>query len=130
MKFPAANISIKNWDKNEDYLLYILADEFLGTSDNELYQKYFQDNLFVDSIGEIYKVIDRKIQRVKKRFLFFTSSSIKVELVFKRIEENMTMEQVRQHILNQLNILENQEYKLEWIEKVKKATTFEEIIMA
>lgn len=26
MKFPAANVSIKDWDKNEDYLVYILEN--------------------------------------------------------------------------------------------------------
>ncbi len=40
----------------------------------------------------------------------------------------MTIEQVRQHILRQLNQLDHDEFKMEWIEKVRTAKTFEEVM--
>ena len=40
----------------------------------------------------------------------------------------MTVEQVRQHILNQIYTLDNDQNKVEWIENVKNAKSFEEII--
>ena len=128
MKFPAVNVSIENWDKNEDYLIYVLENEFIYTTNNELFQKYFLDNLFVDSDGSIYKLIDRKLPSSFKQIFSFIPNFCKVELVFKRTEDKMTKEQVRQHILKQLDKLDNDKNKVEWIDKVKSAETFEEII--
>jgi len=128
MKFPAANVSIRNWDKDEDYLVYILENEFIYTTDNKLYQKYFENNLFVDSNGIVHRLIDRKLPSLIRRFFSFIPNFCKVELSFRPTEGRMTIEEVRQHILAQLYILDNDENKTEWIEKVKNATTFEEII--
>ena len=128
MQFPAANVSIKNWDKNEDYLIYILEHEFIYTTNNKLYQEYFLGKLFVDSNGDIYKLIDRKLPNLFRQVLSFIPNFCKVELVFKLTKDKMTIEQVRQHILSQLNKLDNDENKAEWIDKVKNAKTYKEII--
>lgn len=128
MKFPAANVSIKNWDKNEDYLIYILEDDFIYTTNNKLYQEYFLNKLFVDSNGDIYKLIDRKLPNSFRQILSFIPNFCKVELIFKRTEDKMTVEQVRQHILIQINQLDNDQNKIEWIDKVKIAKSYEEII--
>jgi len=128
MKFPAANVSIRNWDKDEDYLVYILENEFIYTTDNKLYQKYFKDNLFVDSNGEIHRLTDRKLPSSTRRFFSFIPNFCKVELLFRPTEGRMTIEEVRQHILAQLYILDNDKNKTEWIEKVKNAKIIEEII--
>ena len=128
MKFPAANVSIKNWDKNEDYLIYILEDEFIYTTDNELFHKYFLNKLFVDSNGEIYKLIDRKLPSTLRQVLSFLPNFCKVALLFKNTGEKMTLEQVREHILNQINKLDNDQNKVDWVNIVKDAETFEDII--
>jgi hypothetical protein len=130
MKFPAANVSIKNWDENEDYLIYILEDEFIYTADNKLYQDYFLDKLFVDSNGDIYKCIDRRLPNSFRQIFSFIPNFYNIELIFKRTEDKMTIEQVRQHILNQINKLDNDQNKVEWLEKVKNAKSYEEIIFA
>ena len=128
MKFPAANVSIKNWDKNEDYVIYILEDEFIYTTDNELFHKYFLNKLFVDSNGEIYKLIDRKLPSTLRQVLSFLPNFCKVALLFKNTGEKMTLEQVREHILNQINKLDNDQNKVDWVNIVKDAETFEDII--
>ena len=128
MKFPAANVSIKDWDKNEDYLVYILENEFIYTTSDKLYKKYFLNNLFVDSNGEIYRLIDRKLPQGIRQFFSFIPNFCKVELVFIRTEEKMTIEQVRQHIINQIEKLENNENNAEWIKQIREAKTYDEII--
>jgi hypothetical protein len=128
MKFPAVNVSITNWDKNEDYLIYILEDEFIYTSDNQLYKEYFLDKLFVDSNGDVYQIIDRKLPGLFLQILSFIPNFCKVELIFKPTHIKMTIDEVRLHLLNQTNKLDDDENKFEWIEKLKKAKTFEEII--
>ncbi len=128
MKFPAANVSIKNWNKDEDYLIYILEDEFIYTTSNKLYQEYFLDNLFVDSNGDIYKLIDRKLPNLFRQILGFIPNYCKVELMFKPTGDKMAVEQVRQHILNQINKLDDDQNKVEWVDKVKNAKSYEGII--
>lgn len=128
MKFPAANVSIKSWDENEDYLIYILEDEFIYTTNPKIYQDYFLNNLFVDSNGDIYKLIDRKLPNSFRQILRFIPNFCKVELIFKPTKDKMTIEQVKQHILSQLNKLNNDTNKVEWIDKVKNAKSYEEII--
>lgn len=128
MKFPAANISIKNWDKNEDFLIYILEDEFIYTTDNNLYKRYFLNNQFVDSKGEIYRLVDRKLPSLTRRIFSFLPNFCKVELIFKPTLEKMTLEEVRQHILNQLMRLDNDSNRAEWISNVKSAETYEDVI--
>jgi len=128
MKFPAANVSISSWDKEEDYLLYVLENEFIYNSDNELYQQYFLNNLFVDSNGDIYKLIDRKLPSKIIQLFSFIPNLCKVEFIFKKIEEKMTLEQVRQHMLNQIEQLADDQNKVDWLHIIKNAATFEEII--
>ena len=128
MKFPAANVSITNWDKNEDYLIYILEDEFIYTTDNQLYKEYFLDKLFVDSKGDVYQLIDRKLPSLFRQVLSFIPNFCKVELIFKPTKNKMTIEEVRLHLLNQINKLDDDQNKFEWIEKLKNAKTYEEIV--
>lgn len=128
MKFPAANVSISHWNKDEDYLLYVLENEFIYNPDNELYQKYFLNNLFVDSNGDIYKLIDRKLPSKIIQLFSFIPNLCKVEFIFKKTEEKMTLEQVRQHLLNQIEQLADNENKVVWLHTIKNANTFEEII--
>lgn len=128
MKFPAANVSISHWNKDEDYLLYVLENEFIYNSDNELYQKYFLNNLFVDSNGEIYKLIDRKLPSKFVQLFCFIPNLCKVEFIFKKTEEKMTLEQVRQHMINQIEQLANDQNKVDWLHAIKNATSFGEII--
>ncbi len=128
MKFPAANVSISNWNKDEDYLLYVLEKEFIYNPDNELYQKYFLNNLFVDSNGHIYKLIDRKLPSKIIQLFSFIPTFCKVEFIFKKTEQKMTLEQVRQHMLNQIMMLADDQNKVDWLNNIKNATSFEEII--
>ncbi len=128
MKFPAVNVSFTNWDKNEDYLIYILEDEFIFTTNTQLFKEYFLDKLFVDSKGNVYKLIDRKLPGLFRKVFSFIPNFCKVELIFKPTKDKMTIEEVRSHLLNQINKLDDGQNKFEWIEKLKKAKTFVEII--
>lgn len=128
MKFPAANISIQKWDKNEDYLIYILEDKFIYTTDQKLFENFFLNNLFVDSKGEVYKVVDRKLPSLTRRIFSFLPNFCKIELLFKPTHDKMTLEEVRQHILNQLVILDQNQNTADWIHSVKKAKTFQDVI--
>ncbi len=130
IKFPAANISIRNWNTNEDYLVYILQDEFIYTASNKIYHTYFSNHLFVDSNGNVYKVVDRKLPNTFGWLMQLLPTMFKAELVLARTTEHMTLDQVRQHMLNQLERLLPSDNKTEWITMVKNAKTYEEIIFS
>lgn len=128
VKFPAANISIQKWDKNEDYLIYILEEKFIYTTDQKLFENFFLNNLFVDSNGEVYRIVDRKLPSLTRRIFSFLPNFCKIELLFVPTHDKMTLEEVRQHILNQLVILDQNQNTLDWIHSVKKAKTFQDVI--
>lgn len=129
MKFPAANISL-DWDENGDYSIYSLEDQYIYTADYKVYQEYYLNQLFVDSNGDVYKIIDRKLPNQFRQILSFIPNLCKVELIFMRTGNIMSLEELRRHFLSQIEKLESNEHKTEWIDKVKNAKSYEEIIVS
>lgn len=130
MKFPAANISIKTWDKDEDFLVYILKDDMLHNLDIQYFQKYLLNHLFVDSNGAVFKIVDRKLSPPVSRWFGLYSKSETAQLIIESTHEKWGIEQVREHILHQVsNLDDGVEHKSEWIEKLKNATTVSDIII-
>lgn len=130
MKFPIANVSIKDWDPEDDYLKYILENQFIYSNSTKLYRDYFLNNKFVDSNGEVYQVIDIVQPGLLRQLFSFIPGVYKGELIFSTSGELLDLEQVRQHILKQINKLENDGYKQEWIKKIKDAPTYEDVILS
>lgn len=129
MKFPVANISIKNWNPKEDFLLYILMDKYIYRDNSQLYKTYFYNKEFVDSNGNIYKIVDQKKPTSLWRKIFkFLPNVFKIELIFKKTESKMDVENVKQFILRQIKNLPKDETNNSWIEKIKKSKTIQEIL--
>jgi hypothetical protein len=128
IKFPIANVSIKNWDKNEDYLLYVLDSPYIFTPKETFYGKYLSNHSFVDSNGNVFKITGRIFTNRVRKILRFIPGFYKAELVFEQTGETMDREEIRNHIVRQLEKLDDYEHKAEWIRTVKNATTIEGII--
>ena len=128
MKFPAANVSLKDWDPNEDYLLYILMDPYYCRSENEFYRTYYHNQKYVDSNGEVYKVIDKKPPKSLVRNIFrFLPGVYKVELIFSNTGEKMGLVEVKEFILKQVKKIED-ENASEWIDHINKAQSIQEVL--
>ncbi len=131
IEFPAANISISDWDKNEDYLLYVLFDPWLNAT--KLFPRYYHNQSFVDSNGNVFKITN-PIESSRNRRLFgFIPLSGRMELEFEPTGATMEMEDVRRHMLRQLEKLDSHgpeaaEQQAAWIANVKKAQTIADII--
>ncbi|MBK8505659.1 MAG: hypothetical protein IPL46_27760 [Saprospiraceae bacterium] len=124
MKFPIANISIKSWNPTEDYLMYILLDPFIYRDSTKLYNEFFFNNEFVDSTGEIYRIVNWKKPVSLWRTLFkFLPMVYKIELIFKKVEKKMVLEEVREFVLRQINQLPMDDDKKGLIDQVNKAKT-------
>lgn len=83
MRFPIANVSIKDWNPQEDYYNYILMDPYIYSSSDEFFESFYKNHKFVDSEGNIFKVVDRRIPESWWRKVFhFIPNFYKVTLLF------------------------------------------------
>lgn len=129
MKFPIANITIENWNPNEDYLLYILMDPFIYKDDEKLFRDYFFNYKFVDSNGDIYRLVDRRLPTsLWRRTLKFLPNIFKIELIFTKTNERMDIEAVRNFIIRQVGKLSEKDLAKDWIKLIKNAKTISEIL--
>ncbi len=129
MKFPIANISIKNWNPEEDVLLYILLNKYIYRDDNQLYQSFFYNKEFVDSNGDIYLLVDQKKSTSLLRKIFkFLPNVFKIELIFKKTKNKMDIENVREFILRQIGKMPKDANHANWIEQIKNAKKIQEIL--
>lgn len=128
MKFPAANISLKEWDPNEDYLLYVLMDPFFCRTGDEFYREYYHNQKYVDSNGEIFKVVDKRPPESMLRNIFrFLPGVYKVELIFTNTGEKMDLKDVRDFMLKQISKLKA-DYVTEWISQIKNSKSIQEVL--
>jgi len=129
MKFPAANISIKNWNPKEDYLVYIILNEFIYNDNQKLYQDYYHNMDFVDSNGDIYKLIEKRPPSSLWRNVFkFLPNTYKIELRFRKTPDNMDIEEIREFVLKQISRLPKEEYIEEWKNEIRNANTISSIL--
>jgi hypothetical protein len=129
MKFPIANISIKNWNPEEDILLYILLNKYIYRDDNQLYQSFFYNKEFVDSNGDIYLLVDQKKSTSLLRKIFkFLPNVFKIELIFKKTKNKMDIENVREFIQRQIGKMPKDANHVNWIEQIKNAKKIQEIL--
>lgn len=116
MKFPVANVSLREWNPREDILLYVLIDPYIYRNDDKLYREFYYNQKFVDSEGEIYKIIDKRLPSSIWRSIFrFLPNVFKIELIFITTNEKMGIEEVREFYLHQINNLPKEDYINEWI---------------
>lgn len=129
MKFPVANVSLREWNPREDILLYVLIDPYIYRNDDKLYREFYYNQKFVDSEGEIYKIIDKRLPSSIWRSIFrFLPNVFKIELIFITTNEKMGIEEVREFYLHQINNLPKEDYINEWINQIKDAKSIKEIL--
>jgi len=128
MKFPAANVSLKEWDPNEDYLLYVLMDPYYCKTGDEFYREYYHNLKYVDSNGEVFKAIDKKPPKsILRRIFRFIPGVYKVELIFSNTGEKMELEEVREFMLKKVTKLKD-DYVSEWINQIKNSKSIQEVL--
>jgi hypothetical protein len=131
MKFPMLNISHENWDPSDDFLIYILENQYIYTNDNHFVNRYYLNNHFVDSKGDIYRFTKVKPpQQVWRRILSFLPNVYKARFVLEPMNKKMDIETVRIHMLKQLNKLPIDSNVNEWINAVRSAKTYEDVIFS
>ena len=128
MTFPALAISTKKWI-TDDLMDYILWDEYIYTNKESVFQKYYKDNLFCDGEGKIYKAIRKnEVTENWRNWLRFIPNVWKTTIIFQDMNEEMSVEQLRNYILERISDLKQDTSTREWKINVQKATTHAELI--
>lgn len=128
MKFPLLNISETNWN-DEDTIEYILFDEFIYTDKETIYERYLKNKLFCDCNGEIFIVKD-KIPPVawwRKTFRFLPNT-YKVKLIFEKTEKKISVDELKNYMIERVNELSEDEFRSKWINYLKQAKSHKELI--
>ena len=138
INFPLANVT-KDWsfDAGEDHTTYTLEDQYFYENNEKTFKKYYLHQKYVDSNGDIYKIIGRTVLHVPffKRLPFFTPHP-RAEFSFAKTFEKMDIEEIRTWMTRQITLMykdathpEAIKSKNSWIDQIKEAKTIAEIIL-
>lgn len=129
MRFPIANVSIKEWDPQEDYNHYILMDPFIYDNREDFFKAFYLNHKFVDSDGNIYKIVDKRPPSAQWRRIFhFLPKVYRISLVFMKTEETMQIEEIREFVIRQVSRIRKADNITAWISHIKRAKTIQEIL--
>jgi len=124
ISFPVLDISIDEWNV-ENISEIIFYDIYFCNKSYDLFKSLRLNHKVVDSRGTIFRIIRLK-NRERSWFDFF--SKTKYEMMFELVEETADLDDLKCFMLNKINNLEDNGYKFMWIENIKKAKSFAELI--
>ena len=128
MEYPLLNISIKKWD-DEHLMEYMIFDEFIYTDDDSIFNKFYRSNLFCDCNGRIFKVIRKAELKERWRHWFrFIPNVWKREIVFEPTGKSWSVDELRNHMLERISDLKNDEFLVKWKSDLQKAKTHSELL--
>lgn len=130
MKYPALIISEKSWKGKELELdAFVLFDEFNYNNNVKTFEKYFLNKKVCDSNGEIYMIKGRKLPiNIWRRFFSFLPNVFKCEYITERTNEKLTIDELRNYLLERISDLEDHDFNIEWQANIRKAKTHTELI--
>ncbi|MTH16055.1 hypothetical protein [Flavobacterium sp. LC2016-01] len=124
INFPVLNISINELNL-ENVSEIIFYDIYFYSNSYDLFEKLRLNHKIVDSKGNIFKIV--KLQKKERNWMSFFKQS-KHEMIFELLEEKIDLDDLKDFMLEKMANLEENEYKLKWIENIKKAKNFDELI--
>ncbi len=130
MKYPAFNISEKSWKGKELELdAYFLFNEFNYNNKTKTFEKYFLNKKVCDSNGKVYRIKGRKLPNsIWRRIFSFLPNVFKCEYITERINEELTLDNLRNYLLDRISELEENDFSQKWKTDVRKAKTYEELM--
>ncbi len=130
IRFPAINISNPNFNKEEDLTSFLLLDAFIYNDTESYFQEYLNEELFCDSHGKIFKTIGKKQPKsIFRKLFFFLPNIYKVELIFEATNEYITLDDLRDFMIERIKTLGYGKFEVKWILELQKAKSYEELIL-
>ncbi len=124
INFPVLDISINEWNL-QNVSEIIFYDIYFYSNSYDLFEKLRLNHKIVDSKGNVFKIV--KLQKKERNWMSFFKQS-KHEMIFELLDEKIDLDDLKDFMLKKMNNLELNEYKLKWIESIKKAKKFNELI--
>lgn len=128
-KYPCFYISFFDW--NDEWLGMMLASvEIKYTMDKEVIDKYILNSEWIDSNGDIFKVVGvDKLARWRRFMPFIT----KTKMVTEYTGRSMTLEEFRSYMLNMIDTLDLSSAEArnayeKWRQELLKAQSFVELM--
>lgn len=121
MIFPALNISVKKW-LSDDVAEYVIYDDYIYTSNESEFTKFYKNQLYCDGEGDIYKVVEKAEMKESWRNWFrFLPNVWKTKIVFENVNQRMDLEVLRNYLLERISDLEQNDFTKEWKSDIVKA---------
>jgi len=128
--FPAINISNPNFSREEDLTSFLLMDAFIYNNAEAYFQEYLNEHFFCDSNGKIFKIIGKKQPKsIFRKVFFFLPNSYKIELVFEATNEYLTLNDLRDFMIERVKTLGYGNFEVKWILELRKANSYQELIL-
>jgi len=86
--------------------------------------------LFCDSHGKIFKITGKKQPKsIFRKLFFFLPNIYKVELIFEATNEYITLDDLRDFMIERIKTLGYGKFEVKWILELQKAKSYEELIL-
>lgn len=125
MQFPIYNIDISSLGDNYWLLNEIIRyDAFYISDDEEIWRNFFFNMRFIDCQGDIYILATKN--KIKDIF-YFLFRKVRYKCNFVATGAKLSIEETRKIMENQIKN-SNGKFGQEFIDRLKQATTFEDLI--
>ncbi|ADF53365.1 hypothetical protein ZPR_3046 [Zunongwangia profunda SM-A87] len=108
----------------------MLLDAFIYNDTESYFQEYLNEELFCDSHGKIFKITGKKQPKsIFRKLFFFLPNIYKVELIFEATNEYITLDDLRDFMIERIKTLGYGKFEVKWILELQKAKSYEELIL-
>jgi len=124
INYPILNISTPKWSNDivDELFRY---DDIYYSNDETFFESYFLNHKFVDSNGDIFKLYGKVPIKAFWVRLFTLKRSL---FQFEATNEKMTFSEIKNLMITRINDLEGEEAKNQWIARLEKANSIQELI--
>ena len=130
IEYPFMRINSSTWTNDE--ALFPLFDEYMYSSKEQIFQTYYFDKEFIDSKGTIFKVVGREpTQNIFRKWFNFLPGVYREKLVYKKIAKKIELNDFKEDVIRgikRFNSDATKEISIKWIDQIRNAKDFGEVI--
>ena len=123
--FPVLNISFEAWEFWIAGELLFVADEYDCPSDPQLFREYYQDQIFADCGGRLFRMTKRVMVRVPVLWFFRRK---RLRHVFEDTRRHLSFSELRELLLSRVQSMEPCEFRDRLEQDYRKAATIPQLV--
>lgn len=127
MEFPLLNITDRDWNP-ERVDSQLIFDEFIYVG-RAIFDDFHKDKFYCDCTGKVYKAVDIVLPTSSwRKFFGFLPMVYKSRLIFEKTELRLTVDQLRDFVIDRISEMPEDEFNQKWIRQLKQAKSHRDII--